>query len=308
MDEKLSTTVDKIAVLCKQNPEFAKVLQSKICAVPNSTEFDSRLDYIYEYCIEKVIKKQAEEFYADFPIKGIVPVLVDDYVRMESFRRKDNFEDYCIALYQQIENITNKLCETKELSEIVEHMWNCQAYVKTGENITPDISNRSDGKIYSIASLIFPGINKSKGSLYSVEKSLKPLQVQSANDKIRIVTYFIGFKAMMKLGDYDQYVNITNTLSDILQMRNTVHRGNTLLPWEEEIRMRIVPMKSFYYFKFMGALAQYTEFIKAGLPYVDEMLKYARTLTDNKKTIDSAVRVKTIGYIKLQDDGKRRFK
>ena len=123
MDDKLKSTLDKIVRLTQQNAEFYKSLRDALKLsnpADNGIISDERLNQIYEYCIEKILRKQAEEFYKDFPITSIVQTLVEDFVRMESFRRKDAFGDFCVSLYQQIENITNKLCESRQLNNIAE--------------------------------------------------------------------------------------------------------------------------------------------------------------------------------------------
>ena len=96
--------------LTKQDVEFNEELRKKLGITSSASSAlidDDRLNQIYEYCIEKIIRKQAEDFYKDFPITAIVSTLIDDYVRMESFRRKDSFGDFCLALYQQIECVTH---------------------------------------------------------------------------------------------------------------------------------------------------------------------------------------------------------
>ena len=122
MDEKKTTTIDKIYQLTKQDAEFNEELRKKleITSAESPTIDDERLDQIYEYCIEKIIRKQANEFYHDFPLNSIKSQLVEDYVKMEFFHRKDHFEDFSFSLYQQIECITNKLCENAIFSEITE--------------------------------------------------------------------------------------------------------------------------------------------------------------------------------------------
>jgi len=65
----------------------------------------SLVQNIYEYCIENIIDKQAEEFYSDFKIKE---KLIEDYKNMEHERRRDDFERFCLSMYQQIELIMNK--------------------------------------------------------------------------------------------------------------------------------------------------------------------------------------------------------
>ena len=299
------STIDKIARLTQQNTEFDMELRKRLnVASANSVlSDDERINDIYEYCIEDIIKKQATEFYADFPLQTIKDRLIGDYIRMESFRRKDNFEDFCLSLYQQIECMTNKLCENKDLSDITEIMWGHPAYLKIEKGKDTSIYNR--GGDYTIASLLFPGNNKQSGNTNAFVKSRISLQTQYAMDKIRTIVYFLGYKAMMKSGDYDSFVEITSLLNDIYQCRNMNHRGNSQNQWEKETFDRIFPLKSLYYFKFLGVLAQYVEYIKEGWAYIPELKKYSESI--EKQNI-SAPQPKVLGKIELKDDGRKHFK
>lgn len=299
------STIDKIARLTQQNTEFDMELRKRLnVASANSVlSDDERINDIYEYCIEDIIKKQATEFYADFPLQTIKDRLIGDYTRMESFRRKDNFEDFCLSLYQQIECMTNKLCENKDLSDITEIMWGHPAYLKIEKGKDTSIYNR--GGDYTIASLLFPGNNKQSGNTNAFVKSRISLQTQYAMDKIRTIVYFLGYKAMMKSGDYDSFVEITSLLNDIYQCRNMNHRGNSQNQWEKETFDRIFPLKSLYYFKFLGVLAQYVEYIKEGWGYIPELKKYSESI--EKQNI-SAPQPKVLGKIELKDDGRKHFK
>lgn len=280
MDEILNKTIDKILRLCDENEEFNKELRGRLKVGlpknPNTIE-DNKLMQIYEYCIEKVVRRQAEEFYANFPFQSLVNQLVDDFCKMEFFRRKDNFQDFCLALYQQLEGITNHLCAKKELLTITSRMWEVPAYVKSGNGIEPSIDNRSESD-YSIAKLIFPGHNRQTGRDNYIEKSMVSLQGQYANDKMRIIVYFLGFKASMKNTDYNEFTEITSLLSKIYQFRNLNHRGNKLQPWEEEIINEILPNKSAFYFRFLGALAQYVKYVKDGWTSIEEITRYALSI------------------------------
>ena len=299
------STIDKIARLTQQNTEFDMELRKRLnVASANSVlSDDERINDIYEYCIEDIIKKQATEFYADFPLQTIKDRLIGDYIRMESFRRKDNFEDFCLSLYQQIECMTNKLCENKDLSDITEIMWGHPAYLKIEKGKDTSIYNR--GGDYTIASLLFPGNNKQSGNTNAFVKSRISLQTQYAMDKIRTIVYFLGYKAMMKSGDYDSFVDITSLLNAIYQCRNMNHRGNSQNQWEKETFDRIFPLKSLYYFKFLGVLAQYVEYIKEGWGYIPELKKYSESI--EKQNI-SAPQPKVLGKIELKDDGRKHFK
>lgn len=238
---------------------------------------DDKINHIYEYCIERIIGKQACEFYADFPMREIVSSLRNDFVRMEKFRRNDNFTDFCLAVYQQIECMTNAICKNSTLSNAVDRLWSCAAYVKHWDEKsqtsikTLDIANRSSGD-YCIAKLVLVSTTTES----YIEKSKRSLQSQYAMDKIRIVLYYLGYHAMMKSTDYDTYTEIANTLYALYQCRNLNHRGNQPLESAKEILDNVLAHKSYYYFKFMGILAQYVNFIKDGMAYLPMLNDFAQ--------------------------------
>lgn len=274
MDEKIKATIEKVHLLAQQNAEFGEELRKRLNIASASSVLaeDERINTIYEYCIEKVIRQQALEFYKDFPLKSIKDTLIEDFVRMESFRRKDNFGDFCLALYQQIECMTNKLCENSDLAEITNKMWGHPAYIKSDKQKFLD--NRTG--TYTIAKMVF--ISDSS----AFEKSKSALQTQYAIDKIRIVVYFLGYKAMMENSDYGSYIEITSLLSDIYQCRNMNHRGNRQKEKEEATFKKIIPLKSLYYFKFLGVLAQYVEYVKDGYAYMPTIVEYCKTISPQK--------------------------
>ena len=300
MDENIKSVLHKVIQLSKQNSEFDSELRKALGIAPSaivSSFSEEKMNQIYEYCIEEIIKKQAHDFYSGFPISAIIPTLEKDFVRMENFRRKDSFGDFCLALYQQIECMTNSICENKDLDEITKKMWAQSAYVKTGENITPSISNRTNSD-YVIAKLVF--------LKDPVEKSRSSLQSQAALDKIRTIVYFLGYQGMMKNSDYDNYYEVTSLLSDIYQCRNMNHRGNTLREYEQKTLDRILPLKSYYYFKFMGVLAIYLDYIKNGYHNIDNLLHFAKKLPDKRVEL---IGPKILDKIELseKDKNKKRF-
>lgn len=287
MEENKKNAIEKIYLLTKQDAEFNEELRKKlgITTSANSAIIDEeRLNQIYEYCIEKIARKQGENFYSSFPVPEIISTLVDDYVRMEYFKRKDNFPDFCLALYQQIECITNKLCESSILHDIVTKMWGYHAYVKTENGKEMSIAERSSGDFY-IGKLVLIGDKK-------VEKTKMSLQSLYAIDKIRTIVYFLGYRAMMKSSDYDSFVEITSLLNDIYQCRNLNHRGNTTNQWEQEILDRVLPLKSFYYFKFLGVLAQYVSFVKKGIEFLPSLEKYAKSIEKKEMKLELNIKNK----------------
>ena len=185
-------------------------------------------------------------------------------------------------------------------------MWGCPAYVVYNKDTEPRIDNRLEST-FTIAGLVFPGQNKKTGLPYSVEKSQSSLQAQYASDKIRAIIYFLGYKATMRNVDYENYIEITSLMSDIYQCRNMNHRGNTLTQWEADTINRIIPMKSYYYFKFTGALAQFVNGIKYGVPFIPSIEAYCNSIEKVKEKI---LMPKTLGKIELseKDLKKKRFK
>lgn len=83
------------------------------------------------------------------------------------------------------------------------------------------------------------------------------------------------------------------------------HRGNTQNEWELEVFNRILPLKSFYYFKFMGGLAQYIDYIKEGVPYITELKKFSNGIEKQKVSMPQ---LKILGKIELKDYGRKRSK
>ena len=77
------------------------------------------IDDIYEYCIRKILDKQAQDFYKSFPIKNdeLTKTLIYDFIEMEYNRRRDRFYEFSFCLNQQIEGITNYLFDNSYLEE-----------------------------------------------------------------------------------------------------------------------------------------------------------------------------------------------
>ena len=68
--------------------------------------------------MERVIREQATQFYKDFPITDLTSQLIEDYCRMERYRRQNNFGDFCLAVFQQVENITNWFCQRQKFIDL----------------------------------------------------------------------------------------------------------------------------------------------------------------------------------------------
>lgn len=277
MDSNKEDAIEKIYRLTLQDAEFNAALRKKLKIESSANvvlDNDRRLDEIYELCIEKITRKQGDEFYADFPITSLRSTLAYDYNRMERFRRKDDFGDFCLAMYQQIENITNYICSDPVVDKVASKMWAYPAYIKTGEGIIPALENRIG--TYSIAKLLFLG--ETEGKPNYLLKSGKRLPDLYVLDKMRNIVYYIGYKAEMKSSDYDSFNEICHLLFELYQCRNTNHRHTGLPESSDRSKQtldKIRPIKSFYYSKFHGLLSQYVEYVKNGYPMSNKLINYA---------------------------------
>ncbi len=238
MDDKLRNTLSKIKTLADKNPEFANELR-KIVKVPSPavsvSYVDNKIDDIYEYCIEKIIRDQAVDFYKDFPYTEIIPELIEDYIRMELFRRRDNFKDFCLALFQQIECITNYTIRSGYLDFVTEEIYSEKINSKSNKSIASTIFFEQD----------------------VAEKKSKPIKDQFACDKIYIVIYFAGFYKK------DNYIHDFYILKDevycLYQVRNMNHRGGEKQKPQQKKITKIMEEQAVYYFKFMGLLAKFVK-------------------------------------------------
>ena len=92
MDEQkrdLKTFIDFVNDISNQkgNEWFKAELIDKLSLQFHLTEIDE----IYEYCIKQILKDQATKFYSDFKLISIKDKLIEDYIRMEQYRRDDLF-------------------------------------------------------------------------------------------------------------------------------------------------------------------------------------------------------------------------
>ena len=305
MDKRLIDTIEKIKTLSSQNAEFDAAMRELFGKTDSASSVfsessDGRIDEIYEYCIEKVAKVQAELFYKDFPLKELIPGLMEDFVKMEFFHRKNLFDDFSMAVYQQIERITNAVCSNKKLIYVVSQLMGHPAYVTStqlsdGTWSTPTISDRNASSSYSIAKLLF-GKN-------AMEKSLSDLPAQWAVDKIYCILYYLCYQAELTSHDYNQFNEYKQIYYSIYQFRNLNHRGAGLSDDQKKTIDGIRSQIGIYYFKFMQALFFYVDGVSNGLSKIDELYNYAQGQV--KKSVSP---FNVISKIKLSDKDSKRFK
>lgn len=248
MDEKLTTTIAKIKNLAQQNPEFDQAMRKlfggtvSAFSVPSDTTSNSQLDEIYEYCISKILKEQAEQFYHDFPIPDIKNQLTEDYIRMEQFRRHNEFGDFCLSAFQQVEGIVNWFCHREKFIKTYEERFNepCDWL---------DFNGQPFG---TLGNLFIP---------YKFEENkLKKIDSPDFhfNNRLRAVIYFVS------MGDNPnkyRFDTMYKQINDLYMCRNLNHRGGLLNAQQEGTINAILPHKYQYYLKFTGVLVDFVESI-----------------------------------------------
>jgi len=203
----------------------------------------SVIQNIHEYCVEQKIEKQAIEFYQLFPIQEIKDQLIQDYKKMEHERRRDDFENFCLCLYQQIENVTNFLFESEVVST-----WN---------NLKHNIAIKSfydrNQKQY-----VFPtnGGTSIEKLIFQNTNPIEDLSKWHANRKFRAILYFFYFNREVTRDDYT-FNSIYFTHEEIYQMRNQNHRGSKPSEYQQKTLNKIQGNESKYYFKFYGFLQDF---------------------------------------------------
>lgn len=245
-----------ITEICKddQNDWFKNEL---LLTLGNNTGDSKTVERIYEYCVKKIINDQANKFYESFKIKNIKESLILDFVRMEHFKREDNFEDFCLAMYQQIENIVNYIFNVFDLSS--------------------KVSNDSSTKVisrYDRATKLFvrDQNGNSIGNFIFLKRDSEPLidvnsQTWFYNNKFRAVLYYFYFNKTIKY-NYDLFNSLYNIGNEIYIMRNLNHRGSIPSDYQKKVYDKINPHYNNYYFKFLGFLEDFVSGINKNLPEI----------------------------------------
>lgn len=225
---KLLNLIHKIT-----NEESNKWFTVKLIDQLASKVIDKRINSIYELNVKRILNKQANQFYKDFPLNSIKKVLIEDFISMENARREDNFELFCLSCHQQIENIVNLIFEEKNLKE---WMMNHQ------DDLTPvkiiDKEN-DEKKILAVRDIVFSWDKKAQN----------PNRARySYYEKLTVVVYIYYSK---------HFTFMRDSLHSINSLRNEVHRGTVPTKAQLEKKEKILPKSANYYFIFTGLLANF---------------------------------------------------
>jgi hypothetical protein len=212
------------------------------------------IDKIYEYCVKDIIDKQANKFYDDFILNDIKQVLIADFIRMEHFRRDDNFEDFCLAMFQQVENIVTYLFAYFELNKKIINDYDKRVIL---------IYNKEQKKFVTSPNGLY--LSNFIFQKYKIEH---PLVLENPefyfNIKCRTVLYYFYFKETIEINT-KKFDEIYNTANYLYQIRNLNHRGVERNDYQQKIIDEVMPNYNKYYFKFLGFLEMFVSVINNNL-------------------------------------------
>ena len=303
MEENKKAAIEKIYQLTKQDAEFNDELRKKLgitSAASSAVIEDERLNQIYEYCIEDILRKQADNFYDVFKDSSFKDILVSDYIRMERFRRRNEFGDYALALYQQIETILNAIFKQPDFKEIINKMWPVVFYKYFDKNKKQHIE-------WTIGAIIFgKDTEENRWNTDGIERSVK--DKLTARDKIRIVLFYFKYFAnsnydsenecFISSYNYNEFKIIFDSLWDVYSCRNTNHRNPEQ---EESEKIKNIMQKSSYsYFQFNWAL---TEFVWLTTNYVNTIESIANIIPQERRAVITQL-LGTLAFAKIEGDNQ----
>lgn len=263
------------------NEESLLKLQDKFYNLANKTFIKNAYQGLFELSVEDVLKKQANEFYKDFPLK-IQNELVEAFIEMEHHRRRDNLEGFCMSIFRQVECYVNELFKSgKLLQEIISNRRKrifISRNIKWDKDEIPPKYIRYDylhGNDLQFALLKY----KVNGSFFNISDYDKHFNDPNFNilDDVEKKCYFqIRFRIILFLLYFNQNVDEwqfeeTEALFyEIQQLRNLSHGGkmssmkqNILLgkplDKQEKIIVESIENKQINFLKYQGFLANFMQ-------------------------------------------------
>lgn len=251
---KLLKLIDEIS--SQNGNEWFKNELAKIATTNSIVYNSSQIDEIYEYCIKLIIQDHAEKFYKDFKLTDLKEKLIKDFIRMEKFRRDDNFEDFCLAVYQQIELIISRLLNSPQFLNYFRENKDIPAVLKY-DNVTGEFIRKGN---QTIGKLIFQTNDQEKIN----KQIIAPIQGWYFNHKYRAVLYYFYFNKELRINSdlFDRVYDIGNFL---YQGRNLNHRGSVQSQYQQNIIDDLIPNQHKYYFKFLGFLEDFVTSINKNI-------------------------------------------
>lgn len=259
------------------NKEFAAGIQSLVLSDfrsgINRDTCSKQINEIYELCLKKNLREQAEDLYKDFPLIEIASELVKNYVEMENARRANDFDSFGRYLYLQIELIVNTIINDIKFREIYAGLRDMKPLTyynkEKKETYRTDFTQYKDGK-----KIIKETVHK---FLMTHEDSIKKEGIDSiesiyAKEKYLVVLYTVCYKATMNGWPTDE----SKTFDEIYVVRNNdSHTGGVKSDWQKETYEKLSVDKTKNYLKFLSFLLTFIKGISANYPYPDDLFLIA---------------------------------
>lgn len=245
------------------NQEFAAGIQDIVLndlrLGGNRENWTKQINEIYELCLRKNLREQAEDLYKDFPIIGITEKLVVLYVNMENARRANDFDSFGRYLFLQIELIVGAIIREDGFKKLYERIRKTKPLTRYDREAR--VSFRVD---YVPKKATESGIKDTVDSFLILSKDNygKPIETLGAIDKCRIVIYTIchGTKVSGPVKEFE-------TISAIYNVRNhESHTGGDITEVQRGYYERLITDKTKNYLRFLGFLLDFIKGISSNYP------------------------------------------
>ena len=240
--------------------DFAAGIQSfvlKDLRQEQRTEWSQQIAEIYEYCLMKNLREQAEDLYKDFPMTDIAQRLVGHYVDMEEARRKNDFDGFGLNLYLQVELIVETLIKDPAVVSAYERIRTLPPVMRY------DADTRS---MVRVADFKRDTVDK---FLILKETNLgKPVSSLPALDKTRIIIYTVCYNANVeKYPRGTAFKEDLDAISGIYNVRcHDSHSGVGVSPKQEQYYEAIVEDKTKNYLRFLSFLLSFIKGVSTNYP------------------------------------------
>ncbi|WP_428654172.1 hypothetical protein [Runella sp.] len=267
---------EAIQAVEKEHPSNNTVtkIKDRFYSLANQEFTRSTLREIHELAIEDILEKQAQNFYGNFP-PDIQKELVHTFIEMEHQRRRDNFLEFCLFLFKQIECYVNYNISSGTLFQRIIDKRTEKAFVWQRlyfDNNLKEYQNRTKkfekyGQALQNEVLNFYNIDYDKKYPLNYRINATDIRNLDIMAKCRVIIYCLYFNE--KVEDFE-FESAKNTVNEIYQLRNAAHGGkfseikqkllnNQSLEKKEQILYDAWQNRYVNYLKYMGFLADFMQ-------------------------------------------------
>ena len=216
-------------------------LSHKITSAKHSID-NPKIDDIHEFFFRKIVEEQAEQFYSTISYDNQKKDLVKDFMKMEYARRVNDFENFCLSMFQQVELIINSIFENENI------------HIKVIEEKNKIIRDRDR---YMICNFIA----KSKKYEHIQELYSRNPKAWSFDRKFRSVVVFKYHEKATSFFNVNFLDRICLIATYLRLGRNEVHRGAIVYDNQEKKIDEIRNNPQEFYMRFLGFLEEFVSLV-----------------------------------------------